>query len=97
VGLVDDFWEPWEKGIASFDDVSEVITSIFKRWVQQGHVFAWRGVANASCPLHSSLYRRVLLTSATANAPKEDDLQRFEAEILKRAHQWGLQHFTPSR
>jgi hypothetical protein len=62
VSLVEDFYEPWEEPIKNFDQINSIITDIFQRRIAEGRQFAWRGVADASWPLHSSLYRRLLWT-----------------------------------
>lgn len=96
VTLVDEFFEPWEKRIDSFDDINSVLTNLFERWVAEGRVFAWRGVVDASWPLHSSLYRRLLWTKPDRpNALDERDLAREERDLLKSVHQWGL-HYGPT-
>lgn len=96
--LVDDFFEPWERRIDSFDDINSVLTNLFERWVAEGRVFAWRGAVHAAWPLHSSLYRRLLWTKpAQHNALDERDLSREEADVLKMVHQWGLHYGSTGR
>jgi hypothetical protein len=97
MAVPEDFWTPWEKEISSFDEINTVINDIFTKWVQGGRLFAWRGVANARWALHSSLFRRLLLTNGGPTAPDEKALRRVEAELLKRVHQWGLHHSTRGR
>lgn len=95
---VPEFFRPWEKVIQNFDAINEVIESVFKRWISQGSQFAWRGVVDASFPLHGSLYRRVLWTPRiNPRAPDERDLARVEGEVLARAHRWGLHYGSSGR
>jgi hypothetical protein len=97
VSLVDDFFAPWEKVIESFDEMNEVLMSLFDKWVTQGRQFAWRGVVDASRPLHSSLYRRLLWTSKSREAPNEETLCQKEREILTLVHRWGLHNSEHGR
>lgn len=86
-----EFWRPWEEEISSFDEINDVLTRIFRRWIQGGRVFAWRGIVNADWPLHSSLYRRVLWSLPPGSAaPNEESLERQEGDVLKGVHRWGL-------
>jgi hypothetical protein len=106
VALTDDFYRPWEKQISGFDEINEVLQDLFERWSSQGRQFAWRGVVDASWPLHSSLYRRLLWTQdatasaarrSTPNAPDERALAREEKELIKRVHQWELHYGATGR
>ena len=100
MGLVDDFFQPWEKDISNFDQINDVLQDLFDRWVSQGRQFAWRGVVNASWPLHSSLYRRLLWTKTSAgvaDAPDERTLAREESEMLAQVHRSGLHYGQTGR
>lgn len=88
--LVEEFFAPWERDVESFDEINELLTRLFERWVGQGRMFAWRGVVHAAWPLHSSLYRRLQWTSKAAKAPDEKQLYSEEGRLLSRVHQWGL-------
>ena len=72
------FWSPWEVTVDSFADAEEQIYGVFEKWSKRGSVFAWRGQLDASWPLHSSLYRRVLWSSNSTEAPKESDVATAE-------------------
>jgi hypothetical protein len=86
-----EFFQPWESTFTSFDEIAGRLTTLFERWVKvDKRLFAWRGVVDASWPLHSSLYRRTLWTSNAAKAPDEAALLRREGEVLTSVHQWGL-------
>lgn len=88
---VDAFFRPWESVISTFDEINEKLTSLFERWIEENNrLFAWRGVVDASWPLHSSLYRRLLWSSSAPKAPDEPALASAEAEVLRNVHRWGL-------
>jgi len=84
------FWKPWERHVSSFASALSVIHGVFDRWSEKGKRFAWRGQADSSWPLHSSLYRRLLWSRAEGSPPDEEQLRAEEHEILVRAHRWGL-------
>ena len=86
----DAFWSPWESTADTFEQVRDLIHSVFDRWSAKGRLFAWRGQVDASWPLHSSLYRRHLWTVGGAKAPDERSLYKMEGEILAEVHRWGL-------
>ena len=86
----DDFWKPFESEAGSYEDIRDHIHSVYDKWSGQGRLFAWRGQVNASWPLHSSLYRRLLWTMSSAEAPDEKSLYKREGEILADVHRWGL-------
>jgi len=95
MSIVDEFFQPWETKIASFESINAAIADLYDRWVvPHNRLFAWRGVVSASWPLHSSLYRRLLWTRGPID---ERDLSREERQILKRVHQWGLHHGQTGR
>ena len=94
---IEAFFRPWETSIGSFDEINERLTNLFEDWIARGRVFAWRGVVDASWPLHSSLYRRLLWTSTGAKAPDEPRLLVKESEVLRSVHQWGLHNGARGR
>ena len=97
----DEFFEPWEATIDSFDAFNQMLQELHDRSLTRQ--FAWRGVVNATWPLHSSLYRRMLWTRDAAagvhavEAPDERDLAREEKQLLIRVHQWELHHGPTGR
>lgn len=95
---VEQFWKPYETTVKSFDEALKLITTTFRGWSEKGAEFAWRGQADASWPLHSSLYRRLRWTRGASNsAPEEKDLQKAEEEILADVHRWGLHNGSEGR
>jgi len=95
------FWKPWEKSIRSYSGIHKIIDGIFTEWAGEGRLFAWRGVADSSRPLHSSLYRRLLWTkiSEDPNAcpPTEAELCREEKRIFLNIKQWRLHNTDRGR
>ena len=92
--LAEDFYRPWEgDSIESFQAIDELLSRLSERWLDQNRQFAWRGVADASFPLHSSLYRRLLWQrqqDGLDDPPGEEDLADAETDLLANAHRWGL-------
>lgn len=86
------FWQPFEVEIASFDDLVTTINSVMKKATANNRRFAWRGLVNHTWALHSSLYRRLLLTNP--GVPEETHLAEREDIILADLHRWGL-HSPP--
>lgn len=89
------FYDPWESTIDSFGAIEERLQRLAERWLSDDRQFAWRGVSDASFPLHSSLYRRVLWSwqeRGRPHPPTEDEVAEVEAEILVTVHRWGLHH-----
>lgn len=84
---VDNFWKPFEKTVSTFDEAREVIHSVFDTW-SAARTFAWRGQVDATWPLHSSLYRRLMWTKGIP--PDEQALYEEEGSILTQVHRWGL-------
>lgn len=84
----EEFWQPFEKQVNSFDELVNVINAAMKKAVDQNIQFAWRGQTNASWALHSSLYRRVLLTKE--KVVQENEIAAEEKKILTELHRWGL-------
>jgi FRG domain len=87
------FWKPWESEISGFAAINDLITKLSKKWGKAQRQFAWRGVVNASWPLHSSLYRRLwwkYQEERRTTPPDEDAVYEAEATILADVHRWGL-------
>ena len=82
------FWQPFETEINSFSELLDTIEEVMEKAVANNIQFAWRGQIDSDWALHSSLYRRLCLT--TGETEKEDGLARKELEILTELHRWGL-------
>jgi hypothetical protein len=90
---VDAFWKPWESEISEFSAINDLITRLSKKWGKAGRQFAWRGVVDASWPLHSSLYRRLWWQYQRERRkipPTEEAAYEAESTILADVHRWGL-------
>lgn len=85
---INEFWRPFEYQIDSFDALVEAIDKVMEKAVRRNIQFAWRGQVDASWALHSSLYRRLVLTR-TRVVPEEDQFKE-ETKILMELHRWGL-------
>ncbi len=78
-GLADDLWSRWEERVETADQVFEKIHSISNRFNERPRRFVWRGQADASWAIHSSLYRR-LDGSRVQGGKQIDEDALFEAE-----------------
>lgn len=79
---VDEFFGHWEKTVEGWQATRRAIEDILDN-AGTGRQLAWRGISNASYPLHSSLYRRLL--ENRGKVPDERDLIRAEKKILDAA------------
>lgn len=73
-------WAPWERRITSWQSALDELENLNTRI--PGLDVVWRGVVDASYGLHSSLSRKV--SDLTGSAAKEELLQKYEQEILRR-------------
>lgn len=90
--VAEEFFEPWESApIDSLPGFLELVGDTFAKWSDRGVEFAWRGAVDASWPLHSSLYRRMVWTNPSHT--KEEHLSEQERRVLADANRWGL-HFS---
>ncbi|WP_347978206.1 FRG domain-containing protein [Microbacterium sp. ProA8] len=80
-------YERWEDRIEGWDDFQRVVDTLTTLYPYRG--FVWRGQANASWGLHSSLARAI---ERVKNEPAtEDDLVRAEKKLLRLARiDWRL-------
>lgn len=85
----DDYWRSYEKEIATTTDFFSAVqkTSAYQQATDSR--FVWRGAADASWGLHSSLVRRYQETYG-AQVPMEAQLRAFERTVISEAHEWGL-------
>nr|WP_246542618.1 hypothetical protein [Rathayibacter toxicus] len=75
------FFEPWEKSANSWTSSQAAIKNVLDLGTDRRDL-AWRGVANSSYALHSSLYRRFM--TANGVPPDEDDLVSFENNLCSQ-------------
>lgn len=87
---MEEFWDPLETTVRTFNEAMQEIHKLFDLRAKKKTLFTWRGQADASWGLDSSLYRR--LRNRSKRAVTENDLQAEEKRVLVSAHQWGL-HF----
>jgi len=83
-----EFWCNWEGRINGFDASWDQIRLIRSRWPSK--LFAWRGQPDASRPMQSSLYRRLLWKDPAAKPLTERKFREKEQEVLADVHRWGL-------
>jgi len=86
--MVEEFWKSYEVTINSYADLVSQIEEVFSRWGKKNKIFAWRGQTDASWPLHSSLYRRLLWSRGESF--NEREMYQQEGKILTEVHRWGL-------
>lgn len=84
----ENFWGPFESNISSFSELVNAIEGVMEKALAHNIQFAWRGQVNADWSLHSSLYRRLCLTSKKTE--KEVGVAEEEKKILVELHRWGL-------
>jgi hypothetical protein len=85
----EDFWDPFSETVGSFDEATKLIHEISTDSKERR--FAWRGVADASWALHSSLYRRLLWkVNPGAKPPTEKELHMAELRVIRAAQRWEL-------
>ena len=98
------FWTPWEYRIRTFRGFEGILGRLLARWPDRQ--FAWRGMADLTWPLHSSLYRRLwwseLRRAKDAGQPNvlppdEAALYTAETGILADMHRWGLHNGARGR
>ena len=83
-----EFWRDWEIVIDGFEMSWAQIRRIRRRWPSR--LFAWRGQPDASRPMQSSLYRRLLWKDSTGAPPTERAFLEEEQQVVADAHRWGL-------
>ena len=78
-----EFYSPWEgdEAAASWDEVLAAITRICE--ISGNRALAWRGQANSAWSLHSSLYRHLCAAKTWKRSSGENDLFKYEKEVLK--------------
>jgi hypothetical protein len=89
VTLADEYWSSYEAQVHSLADFLLAVEKIAAYEAATGSRFAWRGVTDASRPLHSSLYRHYLEEHQGA-VPSEKQLRALERTVVEEAREWGL-------
>jgi hypothetical protein len=96
----DEYWALYEEEVAHIGEYLAVVSALATTWPDR--TFVWRGVADASWPLHSSLYRRASaregrsIRERTAYAGGRS-MRSYEADIFDEARRWGLQRTATDR
>lgn len=78
---VEEAWDPWEHEVSSWETALSEIEGLVGLLGDRTTV--WRGVVDASWPMHSSLSRKIRLL--TGKDPDEAEIQKYELEILRRS------------
>ncbi|MBC9958380.1 FRG domain-containing protein [Yimella sp. cx-51] len=78
----EDFFRPWEAVANNWREALDHIGSIIDISTSDRDL-AWRGVADSTYALHSSIYRRI--AKKTGSLPDEASIIAFEQELLKSA------------
>jgi hypothetical protein len=90
---------PFEETISNLEKLDEVVSYLeAEQRRDEGHTFAYRGVADAEHGFFSSLYRRLWWTEATEagatleeqSPPAEEALASAEEQVLAEMRRWGL-------
>ena len=88
----EDFFSPWERVANGWSECLAEIGNVLTKATTRRHL-AWRGVADASYALHSSVYRRFVARRGAP--PDEADVVRFEEDLLKTARQrWRFDNLS---
>jgi hypothetical protein len=94
-----ELYAPFEETISTMEVLDEMVDHLeTEQRRDDGHRFAYRGVADAEHGFFSSLYRRLWWTEATQERqslderppPDEDALAAAEDRVLAEMHRWGL-------
>lgn len=92
MSLPADYWESYEEEVSSLSGFTDVLESLVETW--PGRRFVWRGVADSSKELHSSLYRRVFQRRGPV---VEKHFKPYEIGIFNEARSWPLQRTATDR
>ncbi|WP_180806199.1 FRG domain-containing protein [Actinomyces oris] len=87
-GIAQQFYSPWEgdSAISSWNDAIAAITEICKLCDAENvniRTLAWRGQADSSWSLHSSLYRHLNTEKEWGKPPEEEHLLKYEKAVLE--------------
>ena len=84
-----DYWASYEQEVGNLADFLDAVQKISAYQSATGSRFVWRGAANSTWALHSSLVRSFETKHRTLPST-ETDLRAFEDEVVKEAREWGL-------
>jgi hypothetical protein len=88
----EEFFSAWERTAIGWEGSLTEIGTVIDR-ASSKRDLAWRGVANSSYALHSSVYRRFV--GRRGNPPAEDEVVAFELEILMAARRkWRFDNLS---
>jgi hypothetical protein len=87
--LPQDYCASYESEVASLPEYFDAVRKISAYQKATNSRFVWRGAADATWGLHSSLVRRYQ-KAHSAEKPKEGALGELELEVIGRAQHWGL-------
>jgi FRG domain len=87
--LPTDYWASYEHEVSSLADFLDAVRRISAYQAATGSRFVWRGAANSSWALHSSLVRSYRTKHGTLPST-ETELRDFERDVVEEAHEWSL-------
>jgi hypothetical protein len=87
--LPNDYWAYYEHQVHTLADFIGATRMISAYQAATGSRFVWRGVADATWALHSSLFR-AYEAKVGHLPPDETTLRGFENELIDEAIEWGL-------
>lgn len=86
MALPDDYWASYDHEVGSLAEFLEAVRTISAYQSATDSRFVWRGAANASWALHSSLARRYKDRNGAIPAT-ETQLRGFEQDVLEEARE----------
>jgi hypothetical protein len=100
VAYPEEYWARYEEDVADIREYLDVVSALATTWPDRA--FVWRGVADASWPLHSSLYRRASASEGRSIRERRAfaggrSMRNYEADIFDEARRWGLQRTATDR
>ncbi|WP_075200809.1 FRG domain-containing protein [Leucobacter celer] len=88
----EEFFSPWEHTVTGWDETLTEIGNL-QSLTTPSRELAWRGVANSSHALHSSVYRRFIARMGAP--PDENDVVEFERALLTEARRrWRFDNLS---
>lgn len=95
-----EYWGSYEEVVTDLSGFLAVVSDLAATWPDRA--FVWRGSANASWALHSSLYRRASAVERRRIRERSPwaggrPFLDYEAQIIDEARRWGLQRTALDR